>query len=211
MSGCLRSASGGFQEDDDGDGALGVGNSSDYLLPTSPGSSIATTNIRQRNSSYHDAPEIDFVKVWVLSVIILLTIVGNASVVLSILVRSCRHSKVTRMYFFILHLSIADILTAFFTLLPEFFWTFTFPKFYGGNLVCKAMKYCQTVGPYLSSYTLVMTAVDRYQVRKREKKEGSCFCLKCICVIRPSSRFEDQHMCCIKRRRRKGRKTRKCM
>ena len=72
------------------------------------------------------------------------------------------------MYFFILHLSIADILTAFFTLLPELVWTFTFPKFYGGNAVCKAVKYGQTVGPYLSSYTLVMTAVDRYQVRERK-------------------------------------------
>ena len=69
------------------------------------------------------------------------------------------------MYFFILHLSIADILTSFFTLLPELIWTFTFPKFYGGNFVCKAVKYGQSLGPYLSSYTLVMTAVDRYQVR----------------------------------------------
>jgi arginine vasopressin receptor 1A len=68
------------------------------------------------------------------------------------------------MYFFILHLSIADILTAFFTLLPEFAWTFTFPKFYGGNIVCKGVKVLQSVGPYLSSYTLVMTAVDRFHV-----------------------------------------------
>ena len=29
---------------------------------------------------------------------------------------------------------------------------------------CKLMKYFFMVGPYLSSYTLVMTAVDRYQV-----------------------------------------------
>ena len=72
----------------------------------------------------------------------------------------------TRMYFFILHLSIADLLTAIGTLLPEFVWTFTFPKFYGGNVGCKLMKYFFMVGPYLSSYTLVMTAVDRYQVTK---------------------------------------------
>ena len=69
------------------------------------------------------------------------------------------------MYFFILHLSIADLLTALCTLLPEFVWTFTFPKFYAGNAGCKLMKYLFMVGPYLSSYTLVMTAVDRYQVR----------------------------------------------
>ena len=71
------------------------------------------------------------------------------------------------MYFFILHLSIADILTAFLTLFPELIWTFTYPKFYGGNFLCKAVKYLQSVGPYLSSYTLVMTAVDRYQVRQK--------------------------------------------
>ena len=72
--------------------------------------------------------------------------------------------KVTRMYYFILHLSIADLFTAFFTLIPEFAWTFTLPKFYGGNVACKLMKYFFVIGPYLSSYTLVMTAVDRYQV-----------------------------------------------
>ena len=59
-----------------------------------------------------------------------------------------------------------NLLTAIGTLLPEFFWTFTFPKFYGGNVGCKLMKYFFMVGPYLSSYTLVMTAVDRYQVLK---------------------------------------------
>ena len=75
--------------------------------------------------------------------------------------------KVTRMYFFILHLSIADLLTAIGTLLPEFIWTFTsFPDFHGGNVGCKIIKYLFMVGPYLSSYTLVMTAVDRYQVTK---------------------------------------------
>ena len=42
--------------------------------------------------------------------------------------------------------------------------TLTWPNFYGGSAVCKAVKYAQVLAPYLSSYTLVMTAVDRYQV-----------------------------------------------
>ena len=78
-----------------------------------------------------------------------------------------RRTKISRMYFFILHLSIADILTAFFTILPELIWTFTYPRFYGGNALCKILKFSTTVGPYLSSYTLVMTAFDRYQVRQQ--------------------------------------------
>lgn len=126
--------------------------------------------------------QLDSTKLYLLSVIILLTILGNFSVVVSILMRRWEKivhfyihhesmffnyifsTKVTRMYFFILHLSIADILTAFFTLLPEFAWTLTFPQFYGGNAMCKIVKIFQSIGPYLSSYTLVMTAVDRYQV-----------------------------------------------
>ena len=44
------------------------------------------------------------------------------------------------------------------------FRTVTWPHFYGGSAVCKAVKYAQVLAPYLSSYTLVMTAVDRYQV-----------------------------------------------
>ncbi|CAB4065607.1 AVPR1A [Lepeophtheirus salmonis] len=68
----------------------------------------------------------------------------------------------TRMYFFILHLSIADVLTAFLTLLPELIWTYTSPNFYGGAFLCKAVKFGQMIGPYLSSYVLIMTAIDRY-------------------------------------------------
>ena len=54
-----------------------------------------------------------------------------------------------RTYFYMLHLSIADITTAFLTLLPELIWTITAPNFYGGNLVCKTVKFMQMVGPYL--------------------------------------------------------------
>ncbi len=49
----------------------------------------------------------------------------------------------TRMYYFILHLSLADLLTAFFTLLPEVAWTLTLPNFYGGDAVCRAVKFAQ--------------------------------------------------------------------
>ena len=46
------------------------------------------------------------------------------------------------MYYFILHLSIADLLTAFFTVIPEIVWTATY-EFYGGNGVCKIVKFGQ--------------------------------------------------------------------
>eukprot|EP00095_Tigriopus_kingsejongensis_P010910 snap_masked-scaffold348_size200312-processed-gene-1.4 protein:Tk10910 transcript:snap_masked-scaffold348_size200312-processed-gene-1.4-mRNA-1 annotation:"vasopressin v1a" len=103
---------------------------------------------------------LNYTKISVLSVIIILTVIGNICVILAIF---CRQMKMTRMYYFILHLSLADLLTAFFTLLPELIWTFTWPNFYGGAFVCKAIKFLQMIGPYLSSYVLIMTAIDRFQ------------------------------------------------
>lgn len=106
------------------------------------------------------AMSVDITKITVLSVIAILTIIGNVCVILAIFARQV---KMTRMYYFILHLSLADLLTAFFTLIPEIAWTYTLPNFYGGNIVCKGVKFLQLVGPYLSSYVLIMTAIDRYQ------------------------------------------------
>ena len=103
---------------------------------------------------------LNYVKIIVLSIIIFLTFIGNVAIIFAI---AARRSKLTRMYYFILQLSIADLLTAFLTLLPEVIWTFTLPHFYGGMVMCKIVKFTQMLGPYLSSYILIMTAVDRYQ------------------------------------------------
>ena len=136
-----------------------------FNMTTQSTPAIESTSLRSAGRTVGKTFPIDYVKIGVLSVIIFMTILGNLTVVLSILLR---RAKVTRMFFFILHLSIADILTAFLTLFPEVVWTFTFPHFYGGKALCKTVKFVQAVGPYLSSYTLVMTAVDRYQVRKQK-------------------------------------------
>lgn len=66
------------------------------------------------------------------------------------------------MYFFLVHLSIADLVTGFFNVLPQLAWEVA-RIFYGGNILCKMVKFLQILGPYLSSYVLVMTAIDRYQ------------------------------------------------
>eukprot|EP00093_Oithona_nana_P006033 06033.XXX_92108_90352_1 [CDS] Oithona nana genome sequencing. len=127
-------------------------------------SSSLLTNCSDNCSSTDATPiqeiPLNYVKIIVLSVIILLTFLGNVAIIFAI---AARRSKLTRMYFFILHLSIADLLTAFLTLLPEVIWTFTLPHFYGGVVMCKIIKFTQMLGPYLSSYILIMTAVDRYQ------------------------------------------------
>ena len=130
-------------------------------------------------------------KLYVLGSITLATLIGNVLIIC--LVKSHRESTMTRVYFFMFHLSIADVITAFLTLLPEFCWTLTLPYFYGGTVMCKIVKFLQLLGPYLrweifflkpmliyfhklifdliyfyisSSYTLTMMAIDRFQVKR---------------------------------------------
>lgn len=99
------------------------------------------------------------VEIATLVFIFAVTVVGNLLILSAILFR--RRAKISRMYFYIFHLSIADLVTAFFNVLPQFAWELTY-RFKGGNLLCKGVKFGQILGPYLSSIILVLTAIDRY-------------------------------------------------
>ncbi|XP_066594125.1 vasopressin V1a receptor-like isoform X2 [Prorops nasuta] len=100
----------------------------------------------------------------VLTSILFVTLFGNSLVLVSLYLRRHRgrRSKSTRMHFFIMHLSIADLLTALLDVLPQLAWDITF-RFQGGQVMCKLVKFAQPLGPYLSSYVLTATAIDRYR------------------------------------------------
>ncbi|XP_060062864.1 cephalotocin receptor 2-like [Ylistrum balloti] len=99
------------------------------------------------------------VEVAVQAAIFALAILGNCCV----LVALCRRrKKSTRMHIFIMHLSIADLQVAFFNILPQLIWDITH-RWYGGDFLCRFIKYSQIFVMYLSTYILVMTAVDRYR------------------------------------------------
>lgn len=98
----------------------------------------------------------------VLTSIFLVTLIGNALVLLALYARRrYQRRKFTRMYFFILHLSVADLLTGLLDVLPQLAWDITF-RFQGGAVLCKLIKFGQPFGLYLSSYILTVTALDRY-------------------------------------------------
>lgn len=99
------------------------------------------------------------IELGVLTLIFAFTVVGNICVLAAL---AARRSKMTRMYYFLLHLCVSDLTTAFLTVLPQLGWDATY-RFKGGNFACKCVKFGQLLGPYLSSYVLVVTAVDRYQ------------------------------------------------
>lgn len=86
----------------------------------------------------------------VLASIFIAALIGN-TLVLIIMINK-RHRRMTRMAFFILHLTIADLLVAFFSVLPMLIWKSTI-TFYGGDFLCRIMAFLMLTVSYISVYT----------------------------------------------------------
>jgi len=97
------------------------------------------------------------VEVAVLVLVLLLALVGNLCVLVAI--RTTKH-RASRMYYFMKHLSIADLVVAVFQVLPQLIWDITF-RFYGPDVLCRLVKYLQVVGMFASTYMLVLMSIDR--------------------------------------------------
>ncbi|TKS71686.1 Isotocin receptor [Collichthys lucidus] len=109
------------------------------------------TNPLKRNE------EVAKVEVTVLALVLFLALTGNLCVLLAI--HTTKHSQ-SRMYYFMKHLSIADLVVAIFQVLPQLIWDITF-RFYGPDILCRLVKYLQVVGMFASTYMLVLMSVDR--------------------------------------------------
>ncbi|KAJ7316965.1 hypothetical protein JRQ81_003127 [Phrynocephalus forsythii] len=97
------------------------------------------------------------VEVAVLCLIFFLALTGNLCVLMAIYTTRHKHS---RMYFFMKHLSIADLVVAIFQVLPQLIWDITF-RFYGPDYLCRLIKYLQVVGMFASTYMLLLMSLDR--------------------------------------------------
>lgn len=86
----------------------------------------------------------------VLASIFIAALIGNTFVLIIMLVK--RHRHITRMAFFILHLTIADLLVAFFSVLPMLIWKSTI-TFFGGDFLCRIMAFLMLTVSYISVYT----------------------------------------------------------
>uniref|UniRef100_S4RF42 Arginine vasopressin receptor 2 n=1 Tax=Petromyzon marinus TaxID=7757 RepID=S4RF42_PETMA len=87
------------------------------------------------------------------------TTLGN-SVLLTALYRRRKHAS--RMHVFMVHLCLADLVVAFFQVLPQLAWDIT-DVFLASDFACRFIKYMQIVGMFASTYMIVGTTVDRYQ------------------------------------------------
>ena len=130
-------------------------NRSTYIV--SDNTSNLNENVTSKQPFYQD--DLAVIKIWVLFMIFILAIFGNVCVIFALFRRQRTFSK---MHIFIMHLSIADILVAFLNVLPQLIWVITH-TWYGGDVLCRTVKFCQVFVMYLSTYILVITSVDRYR------------------------------------------------
>ncbi|XP_020312291.2 arg8-vasotocin receptor-like [Oncorhynchus kisutch] len=102
--------------------------------------------------------EVAKIEITVLSITFVVAVIGNVSVLLAMYNTK---KKTSRMHLFIRHLSIADLVVAFFQVLPQICWEITF-RFYGPDFLCRIVKHLQVMGMFASTYMMVMMTLDRY-------------------------------------------------
>jgi hypothetical protein len=94
---------------------------------------------------------------------------ANSSVYFSNSATSTSHSnkrgslKISRMNFFILNLSLADIYVSLGNVLTMLMWRRNNNLFYGGESACRLVAYFQLVSVYYSTYVLITMTLDRFE------------------------------------------------
>ncbi|GFT71587.1 gonadotropin-releasing hormone receptor [Nephila pilipes] len=149
-------------------------NRDDYFYPkpplleetvyTSNFSHIETNCTPNSTDLCHDlghAPQFEnstLTKGLILSFIAFFSFIGNVTTLASII--RVRRKGTSTVYMLLFQLAIADLLVTLFCILAEGLWTLTV-AWYGGNLLCKMVKFLQMFALYLSTYVLVLIGFDR--------------------------------------------------
>ncbi|RZF46438.1 hypothetical protein LSTR_LSTR012513 [Laodelphax striatellus] len=116
-----------------------------------------------KNPSFEKKLTEQFAVMWTLFILIVL---GNSAVLLTLLLRKNRKS---RMNFFIMQLAIADLAVGLIQVLTDIIVRMTI-AWHAGNLACKVVRYLQAVVTYSSTYVLVALSIDRYDAIKHPMK-----------------------------------------
>ncbi len=108
------------------------------------------------------------IEVFSLATVFILALVGNSCVIATFLMRlyirtGFRKNKLSRMNFFIFHLSVADIYVSIGNVLTMLIWRQNNNIFPGGDLACRLVVYVQIVSVYYSTYVLIVMSIDRYE------------------------------------------------
>ncbi|KAK0083285.1 hypothetical protein PV326_006820 [Microctonus aethiopoides] len=99
------------------------------------------------------------VSIVVYSVLMVISIAGNATVLVLILQR--KRSDRSRINTMLLHLAVADLLVTLLMMPMEIGWAATV-SWQAGDVMCRIMAFFRVFGIYLSSFILVCISIDRY-------------------------------------------------
>ena len=97
------------------------------------------------------------IKTIVLSVMFVISLIGNTATLIQMFRMRRRKSTINTL---IMHLATADLFVTFFCNVTDAVWASTV-QWYAGTLMCKVLKFLQVFGLYLSTYIIVIIAVDR--------------------------------------------------
>ncbi|XP_028662751.2 isotocin receptor-like [Erpetoichthys calabaricus] len=127
------------------------------------GNAFILTSATMDNGTTSSRPERNELLAWaeigVLSLIFMTASFGNSFLVVVIW---RRRKRMSRMYIFMMHLSIADLVVATFQVLPQLIWDIT-DLFWGPDFLCRGIAYLQLVGMFASTYMTVAMTLDRFQ------------------------------------------------
>uniref|UniRef100_X1YZA9 G-protein coupled receptors family 1 profile domain-containing protein n=1 Tax=Capitella teleta TaxID=283909 RepID=X1YZA9_CAPTE len=101
--------------------------------------------------------EMSMIKTVVLSCMFVVAFIGNTATLVQMYRMRRRKSTINLL---LLHLAIADLLVTFFCIVSEAVWASTI-QWFAGNFMCKLVKFLQVFGLYLSTYIIVIIALDR--------------------------------------------------
>uniref|UniRef100_A0A672S9R6 Vasopressin V2 receptor n=1 Tax=Sinocyclocheilus grahami TaxID=75366 RepID=A0A672S9R6_SINGR len=131
---------------------FGGKNCSHGELKSGRGSRFTPGPVRVRDISLAKA------EIGILGLVLALTTLGNGFV-LWVLLRRRKYNA--PMHLFMVNLCVADLVVAFFQVLPQLVWDIT-ERFQGPDVLCRSVKYLQIVGMFASSYMIVAMTVDRH-------------------------------------------------
>ncbi|XP_041373792.1 gonadotropin-releasing hormone receptor-like isoform X2 [Gigantopelta aegis] len=101
--------------------------------------------------------DVSMTKAVVFGAMFVISFVGNVATLIQMYRMRRRKSTINTL---IVNLALADLLVTFFCIAGEAAWAATV-QWYGGDLVCKSVKYMQVFALYLSTYITVAISLDR--------------------------------------------------
>uniref|UniRef100_A0AAY5KC93 G-protein coupled receptors family 1 profile domain-containing protein n=1 Tax=Esox lucius TaxID=8010 RepID=A0AAY5KC93_ESOLU len=118
----------------------------------------SSTDLEDQGDDKTIQPDFAILKAGVLGLIFVVATCGNLCLLYTLWTKRKRN---TRTQLFLLHLCCADLVVAFFQVLPQLCIEITH-RFLGSDFVCRLVKYLQVVGMFASTYMIVAMTIDRY-------------------------------------------------